>query len=175
MPFLDPSGVYDAHPLRLSLLRSWMVNMKAEIWAVLTAVCWAVGSLLEKKGVKLGEFTPVMGTTIRTVVSLTLLLALSFSFWGEVKTAGMKPVLLIAVGGGVIAGGLGVIFLYSALKEGQISNVLTIAFCLTPVIGAIMGYLFLEERLKPVQVCGIVMCVAGAALVTLFNSAAVKS
>ena len=47
--------------------------MKPEMWAVLTAICWAVGSVLEKKGVKLGEFTPVMGTTIRTVVSLTLL------------------------------------------------------------------------------------------------------
>ena len=91
--------------------------MKPEMWAVLTAICWAVGSVLEKKGVKLGEFTPVMGTTIRTVVSLTLLLVLSFSFWGEVKTAGLKPVLLIAVGGGVIAGCLGIVFLYSALRE----------------------------------------------------------
>ncbi|MDG1806307.1 MAG: EamA family transporter [Pirellulaceae bacterium] len=149
--------------------------MKPEMWAVLTAICWAVGSVLEKKGVKLGEFTPVMGTTIRTVVSLTLLLVLSFSFWGEVKTAGLRPVLLIAVGGGVIAGCLGIVFLYSALRDGQISIVLTIAFCLTPVIGAILGCLFLEERLGLVQILGIVMCVAGAALVTLFNLPAVKS
>ncbi len=149
--------------------------MKPEMWAVLTAICWAVGSVLEKKGVKLGEFTPVMGTTIRTVVSLTLLLILSFSFWGEVKTAGLKPVLLIAVGGGVIAGCLGIVFLYSALRDGQISIVLTIAFCLTPVIGAILGYFFLEERLSLVQMLGIIMCVAGAALVNLFNLPAVKS
>ncbi|MCP4082149.1 MAG: EamA family transporter, partial [Planctomycetaceae bacterium] len=85
------------------------------------------------------------------------------------------PVLLIAVGGGVIAGCLGIVFLYSALRDGQISIVLTIAFCLTPVIGAILGCLFLEERLGLVQILGIVMCVAGAALVTLFNLPAVKS
>ena len=149
--------------------------MRPEYWAVLTAICWAVGSVLEKKGVKLGEFTPVMGTAIRTAVSLLLLLELSFPFWGQVKTAGVKPVLLIAVGGGVIAGCLGLIFLYSALKTGQISSVLTIAFCLTPVVGAILGFLFLEEKLTAVQLLGIIMCVGGAALVTISNSTMAKS
>jgi len=90
--------------------------MRPEIWAVLTALCWACGSLLEKKGVRLGDFTPVMGTTIRTVISMLLLLALSYPFWGQVKSAGVKPVLLIAVGGGLVAGCLGIVFLYSALK-----------------------------------------------------------
>ena len=149
--------------------------MRPEYWAVLTAICWAVGSVLEKKGVKLGEFTPVMGTAIRTAVSLLLLLELSFPFWGQVKTAGVKPVLLIAVGGGVIAGCLGLIFLYSALKTGQISSVLTIAFCLTPVVGAILGFLFLEEKLTAVQLLGIIMCVGGAALVTISNGTMAKS
>ena len=149
--------------------------MRPEYWAVLTAICWAVGSVLEKKGVKLGEFTPVMGTAIRTAVSLLLLLELSFPFWGQVKTAGVKPVLLIAVGGGVIAGCLGLIFLYSALKTGQISSVLTIAFCLTPVVGAILGFLFLEEKLTAVQLLGIIMCVGGAALVTISNGTMTKS
>ena len=149
--------------------------MRPEYWAVLTAICWAVGSVLEKKGVKLGEFTPVMGTAIRTAVSLLLLLALSFPFWGQVKTAGVKPVLLISVGGGVIAGCLGLVFLYSALKTGQISSVLTIAFCLTPVVGAILGFLFLEEKLTAVQLLGIIMCVSGAALVTISNGTMTKS
>ena len=44
--------------------------MKAEVWAVLTAVCWGVGSLLEKRGVKIGELAPIMGTFIRTAFSL---------------------------------------------------------------------------------------------------------
>ena len=143
--------------------------MRPEIWAVLTALCWACGSLLEKKGVRLGDFAPVMGTTIRTVISMLLLLALSYPFWGQVKSAGAKPVLLIAVGGGLIAGCLGIVFLYSALKSGQISVVLTIAFCLTPVVGTLLGFFFLEERLKLVQWLGVSLCIAGAALVTLFN------
>jgi uncharacterized membrane protein len=143
--------------------------MRSEFWAILTAVCWATGSVLEKKGVKLGDFTPVMGTTIRTFVSLLLLLIISYPFFGQVKSAEAKPILLIALGGGLIAGCAGITFLYTALKSGEISIVLTIAFCLTPVVGALLGYFFLEERLKAVQLVGISLCIFGASLVTYFR------
>jgi uncharacterized membrane protein len=147
------------------------VFMRAEILAVLAAICWGVGSLLEKRGVKLGGFTPVMGTAIRTTFSLLLLLAASFPFWGQIKTAGTKPILLIAIGGGVITGGLGLVLFYTGLKTGHLSTVMSIAFCLTPVIATLLGYFFLREKLSPVQVLGIVLCVTGAALVTYFKGA----
>ena len=143
--------------------------MRAEIWAVLTACCWGFGSLLEKKGVKIGGLTPVMGTAIRTTFSLLFLLAVSSPFWGQVKTAGAKSITLIAVGGGLFAGGLGLIFLYTGLKTGNLSTVMTVAFCLAPVVGAILGFLFLEEKLKAVQILGITLCVTGAAMVTYFK------
>lgn len=143
--------------------------MRAEVWAILTALCWGFGSLLEKKGVKIGHLTPVMGTAIRTVCSLVLLLPLSMACWGEVRTAGVKSILLIAVGGGVIAGGLGLVFLYTGLKHGQLSTVMTIAFCLTPVVGAVLGYLLLRERLSLAQGIGICLCILGAAITTYFK------
>ncbi len=145
--------------------------MRAEGWAILTALCWGFGSLLEKRGVKIGGLAPVMGTAIRTAVSLLLLLALSFPFWGQMRTAGAKSILLIAVGGGVLAGAMGIVFLYAGLKAGNLSTVMAIAFCLAPVVGAILGWLFLHERLAPAQLLGIVLCVAGAALVTWFKQA----
>ena len=84
--------------------------MRAEYWAVLTAVCWAFGSLLEKRGVKLGHLSPVMGTTIRTFFSLLILTFLSFPFWHQVKTAGVKSVSLIAVGVVAILGIVAVVY-----------------------------------------------------------------
>ena len=143
--------------------------MKPEVWAILTALCWGFGSLLEKQGVKIGGLAPVMGTAIRTAVSLLLLLALSAPFWGQVRTAGIKSISLIAVGGGILAGGLGVMFLYTGLKSGQLSTVMTIAFCLAPVIGAGLGYFVLHERLAPAQWLGVSLCIAGAAFVTYFK------
>jgi len=143
--------------------------MKAEVWAVLTALCWGFGSLLEKRGVKIGGLTPVMGTTIRTAFSLVLLSALSVPYWGQIRTAGFKSIGLIAVGGGILAGGLGVIFLYTGLKSGHLSLVMTIAFCLAPVVGTVLGHLFLKERLAPVQMVGVLLCIVGATLVTYFK------
>ena len=143
--------------------------MRAEIWAVLTALCWGFGSLLEKKGVKIGGLTPVMGTAIRTAFSLLFLLAASSPYWGQVKTAGVKSVALIAFGGGLFAGGLGLIFLYTGLKIGNLSTVMAVAFCLAPVVGAVLGFAFLEEKLKAVQILGIALCVVGAAMVTYFK------
>ena len=143
--------------------------MQAEFYAVLTAICWAVGSLMEKTGVKLGNFTPVMGTAIRTVFSLTLLAFLSYPYWGELRSAEAKSVILIAAGGGVLAGGIGIVFLYTGLKHGHISSVMTIAFCLAPVLGVILGVLFLKEKLSPLQIAGIVLCITGAAMTVYFK------
>ena len=119
--------------------------MRAEIWAVLTAACWAVGSSMEKRGVSLGNLSPVTGTAVRTAFSLLVLLFLSFPFLGQLKSAGAKSILLIAVGGGLLSGGLRIVFLYTGLKSGNISTVMTIAFCLAPVIGAVIGYFVLRE------------------------------
>ncbi len=143
--------------------------MRAEIWAVLTAVCWSCGSVLEKKGVKLGQLSPVMGTTIRTFFSLMLLSFLSFPYWKQLKTCGLKSISLIAVGGGVIAGCLGIVFLYTGLKSGNISVILAIAFCLTPVIGSILGYFTLGEKLSAIQVAGVVLCICGVFMLTYFK------
>ncbi|MFH1760804.1 MAG: DMT family transporter [bacterium] len=143
--------------------------MRAEFWAVCTALCWGVGSLLEKRGVKIGGLAPVMGTTVRTLFSLLLLLAVSFPYFAQVKTAGIKSIVLIAVGGGVLAGGLGIMFLYSGLKAGNLSTVMTIAFCLTPVISGALGYLVLHEKPVPLQVLGMILCITGAVLVTYFK------
>lgn len=143
--------------------------MRAEYWAVLTAACWAVGSSMEKRGVTIGNLSPVTGTAVRTAFSLLVLFVLSLPFLGQLKYAGAKSILLIATGGGLLSGGLGIVFLYTGLKNGNISTVMTIAFCLAPVIGAIIGYAVLKERLSPLQIAGVVLCIAGAAMTVYFR------
>lgn len=142
----------------------------AEFYAILTALCWGIGSMIEKRGVIIGGFAPIMGTTLRTSFSLLLLLLLSHPHWSQIKTAGIRSVSFIALGGGVLAGGLGIAFLYTGLKYGHLSTVMTVAFCLAPVIGVVLGFVFLQEKLAPVQILGICLCVSGAALVTYFRN-----
>ena len=145
--------------------------MRAEFWAVLTAGCWAFGSILEKRGLKLGEMPPVLGAGLRTAVSLVILAALSWRFWPQLRTCGLKPILLVAVGGALLAGALGLVCLYSGLKSGaHIGVVMTIAFCLAPVIGAVTAWLAMNEKLTWPQAVGIGLCVVGAAMTMLFKA-----
>ena len=88
---------------------------------------------------------------------------------GQVKTASTRSISFIAVGGGLLAGGLGIVFLYTGLKQGNLSTVMTLAFCLAPVIGTILGFLVLHEKLSFPQVIGIGLCIIGAALTTHFK------
>jgi uncharacterized membrane protein len=143
--------------------------MRAEVWALATAVCWGVGSMMEKKGFKLGGLSPVMGTALRTAVSLLVLSVVSYPYWGELRKAGVASVSLIAVGGGVVSGALGIMALYAALKNGNLSVVMAIAFCVAPVVGLILGWIFLHERISLIQFVGVVLCISGAALVTLYR------
>ncbi len=125
--------------------------------------------MIEKTGIRLGNITPVMGTAIRTLFSLMLLTFLSYPYWGELKSASVKPIFLIAAGGGVLAGGLGIMFFYTGMKHGHLSSVMTIAFCLAPVFGVILGVLVLKEKLSPLQLAGIVLCITGAAMTVYFR------
>ena len=93
------------------------------------------------------------------------------NFWGQLRTAGARPLVMIGVAGGVFAGALGIACLYQAIKTGSLSTVLPIAFCLTPVVGVVLGMLFMRERLSAPQVAGILLALAGAFLVVYFQPA----
>ena len=117
----------------------------------------------------MGGLAPVVGTTIRTIFSLLFLMVFASPFWKQAKMAGVQSISLIAIGGGFLAGGLGIVSLYTGLKTGNLSTVMTIAFCLAPIIGTTLGYFILREKLTSVQLFGIFLCVTGTALVTFFK------
>ncbi len=144
--------------------------MAAELWALLTAFCWAFGSFFEKKGVALGQYSPILGATIRTVSSMIILSLMSYPYWHQLRQSGPKPILMIAVSGGIFSGALGIMFLYYALSGGQLSIVMPIAFCLTPVIGAVLGILLMKDHVNLPQLAGILLTVIGASMTVYFKA-----
>lgn len=143
--------------------------MTAEFWAILTGMCWAFGSFFEKKGVALGNLSPVMGASLRTAASVIILAAMSFPYWHQLKTAGTKSIVMVVVSGGVFSGALGILFLYQALSSGKLSVVMPLAFCLSPVIGVILGAVFMKEKLTFLQYIGVSLTVLGATLTAYFR------
>lgn len=140
--------------------------MKPEIFALLAAICWGVGGYFEKKGLHLGNLSPTMGITLRTATALVVLAVASFPQWKTIPQAGSKALLYMVVGGGIVAGSVGMLCYYTAIKGAPLTRVMPIAFT-SPLFGALMGMLFAGEPLSWKTVLGMVMTVGGIILLTI--------
>jgi transporter family protein len=140
--------------------------MKPEIFALLTAICWGVGGYFEKKGLNLGNLSPTMGITLRTAAALIILAAASYPQWKSLPQAGPKALLYMILGGGVVAGAVGMLCYYMALKGAPLTRVMPIAFT-SPLFGALMGILFAGEPLTLKTGLGMLLTVGGIVLLSL--------
>lgn len=140
--------------------------MKPQLFALLTAIAWGVGGYFEKKGLHLGNLSPQMGITIRTFIALIILGLVSLPYWKTVPQAGFKSLLYMVIGGGIVAGSVGMLLFYMAIKGAPLSRVMPIAFT-SPLFGALMGFIFGGEPVTFKTVLGIFMTVGGIVLLTI--------
>ena len=140
--------------------------MKPQLFALLTAVAWGVGGYFEKKGMHLGNLSPQVGITIRTAVALLILGAVSFPQWRTIAQAGPKALAMMILGGGVIAGSVGMLCFYLAIKGAPLGKVMPIAFT-SPLFGALMGLWFGGETLSLRGAIGILLSTGGIVLLTV--------
>lgn len=140
--------------------------MKPQLLALFTAMAWGIGGYFEKKGLHLGNLSPQMGITIRTAVALVILGAVSFPQWKMLPQAGGKALLMMALGGGVLAGAVGMLCFYGAIKGAPLTRVMPIAFT-SPLFGALMGIILGGEPLTLKTVLGMLLTVGGIVLLTV--------
>lgn len=140
--------------------------MKPQIFALLTAAAWGIGGYYEKKGLHLGNLSPQMGITIRTAIAFLILGAVSFPQWKTIGQAGSKALLYMAIGGGVVAGAVGMLSFYHAIKGAPLGKVMPIAFT-SPLFGVLMGLTFGGEALTPKSLIGIALTVGGIIVLTI--------
>ncbi len=140
--------------------------MKPQIFALLTAIAWGVGGYFEKKGLHLGNLSPQMGITIRTAVALIILGVVSYPQWKLIPQAGSKALLYMIIGGGVVAGAVGMLCFYTAIKGAPLTQVMPIAFT-SPLFGALMGIIFSGEPITAKVVIGMLMTVGGIVILVI--------
>jgi transporter family protein len=134
--------------------------------ALLAAFAWGAGGYFEKKGLHMGNLSPQMGSAVRTAVSLAVLAALSFPQWKALPQAGPRALTYMVLGGGVVAGSVGILSFYAAIKGAPLGRVMPIAFT-APLFGTLMGLLFGGEALPLRNLIGMLMTVGGIVLLTL--------
>lgn len=134
------------------------------VLALITAMAWGIGGYFEKKGLHAGALSPAVGATLRTVVALAVLAVASGSELRQLASAPPKALASIVLGGGIVAGGIGILAFYAAIKGGSLQQVMPVAFT-SPLFGAAAAILLGGEELSPRTAAGMVLTLAGIALI----------
>ncbi|MDH7569160.1 MAG: EamA family transporter [Armatimonadota bacterium] len=141
------------------------MNLNPQLLALLTAIAWGVGGYFEKKGLHLGRLSPHLGITIRTAVALVVLGAVSYRQWGALPSAGPRALWMMVLGGGVLAGSVGMLCFYAALKGAPLTRVMPIAFT-SPLFGVLMGVVFGGESFSVKTALGVALTLGGIVVLT---------
>lgn len=136
-----------------------------ELAALTTAVCWTFTAIaFESAGKKVGSLAV---NIIRLVIAFALLSVFTLFTRGMALPADASGAtwfwLLIS---GLVGFVIGDMFLFQAYVEIG-SRISLLIMSASPPITAIVGYLFLGEKIKPLGILGMLITVAGIALVIL--------
>ena len=144
--------------------------MTAFLFAVAAGLCWAVGETITKSAFHSGQVGPLSALAFRSTLAIPLLWAAMFVGRGlGTEPAGwMKAdagvLVKIAIGGGLLAGGVAMLCFYAALHLGEISRVKPIAFATAPAAAVLLGWLFLGEAMTPRKATAALLIIAGVLL-----------
>lgn len=130
---------------------------------IITAVLWGTTPVLEKIG--LGRTDPWTGVTIRSIaITITLIVFLVFTKRiKQVLQVDLKTVAIFSTTG-ILAGGIGMLTYFMALKKGATSQIVPIA-ATYPLVTAILSILILGELVTPLRLAGTAFIIIGIWLV----------
>jgi transporter family protein len=138
-------------------------------FAVLAGIAWGVGGYFEKAGLRQLGMPPLAGITVRTAVALAVLGALSLPTWRLVQHPDDRQAwMMLVVGGGLVAGALGMWSFYKALSLSQNLGVtLALAFALSPLAGTLVALWRREQPMNLRLALGLLLVIGGIALLQL--------
>ncbi|MFW9924905.1 MAG: DMT family transporter [Candidatus Thorarchaeota archaeon] len=149
---------------------------RIEYVALLTGICWGIGSFYGKRGMKKTEISPIVGITVRSGTSLIVLVIAVFSLgpillnsyfikeMGWIFTNELGQFFLIIIFEGVLAGFAGMLFYYTAIKKGELSLVMPLAFS-SPFWGTALALIFGTEIFTPYRLAGMLFIIYGIMLI----------
>ena len=139
------------------------------LFAVLAGVAWGAGGYFEKAGLRALGMPPIAGITVRTAVALAILGLLSIPTWKTITSPNhTNGWLMLVLGGGAVAGALGMWCFYSALTTTQNLGVtLAVAFACSPLAGTLVGLARRDQPMDTRTALGMAAIVVGIVLVQL--------
>jgi len=139
------------------------------LYAVIAGVAWGIGGYFEKAGLRAMGIPPIAGITLRTAVALLILGLVSIPAWKSiVNPSNTQAWMMIVLGGGIVAGSLGMWSFYSALSVSENLGVtLAIAFAFSPLAGTVLGLVRGDQHLDVRIGLGLAAMIIGIVLLQL--------
>lgn len=139
-----------------------------QLLALLTAACWAQNSIIYRHiGAKVGSDAVAH---VRMWIALPMILLLSYwveGSWFPTSLSARTYLFLLA------SGALGYFFTDMLLFQAYIllgARESMVIMTLSPVVTAFFGFVLFDERLNPIQILGIIITIAGIALMVLLDA-----
>lgn len=140
-----------------------MENIKAILFALLSALIWGSAPVLFKLGLR-GDVSPISGIFIHnltaTVFAFITLLAVKENPIGYP----VKELLMVALGG-FVSGFLGLLVYYKAIKVGHVSIVAPIASS-SPLFSTLLAIIILGESFTLTKFVGTILVIIGIVLLS---------
>ncbi|MEQ8850255.1 MAG: EamA family transporter [Phycisphaerales bacterium] len=149
--------------------------MNAVVLAIGAGLCWGVGELCTRAVLHTGKVGPLTAIAVRSAVALPIIIGAWLVAQRVLKldseptgwtSAGAKPLSLLVLGSGVVAGAAAMILFYSALSLGEISRIKPIAFSIAPASAVVLGWLVLGEPMNARKAVAVALILAGVVLLT---------
>ena len=137
--------------------------MQLTVLLILTVICWGMTPVIEKMG--LARVDPLTALTIRSL-AIALILSVFILSTGRLKelsSVGAKTLLLFTVSG-ILAGLIGMLTYFGALKIADASRVVPIAASY-PLVTLLFSVLLLKEGVSWPRALGTLLIVSGIWLI----------
>ena len=142
-------------------------------YAVIAGVAWGIGGYFEKAGLRAMGIPPIAGITLRTAVALLILGLISIPAWKSIANpSNVQAWMMIVLGGGIVAGSLGMWSFYNALSTSENLGVtLAIAFAFSPLAGTVLGLVRGDQHFDVRIGLGLAAMIIGIILLQLSHEA----
>lgn len=130
---------------------------------LLLALIWGAAFLLIKKSVAI--FSPMQVAMWRLVLSAVLYVPIAAVYWSKIDWKSWKSLLIVAFCGSAIPN-----FFFAVAQQHVNSSLAGVLNSLTPLFTLVLGVAFFSMQFTPRKIVGVVLGLAGAAVLILFNS-----
>lgn len=144
------------------------------LFAIVAGAAWGIGGYFEKAGLRAMGIPPIAGITLRTAVAFAVLGLISIPAWKEIANpSNTQAWIMIVVGGGIVAGSLGMWSFYAALSTSENLGVtLALAFACSPLAGTVLGLVRGDQHIDVRIGLGLAAMIIGIVLLQLSHQPA---